>query len=162
MPSQIAMEVHLSDFAYILLFVLGGVLFILGGLFTAYLIRPDRPNPEKLSIYESGEETIGSARGSFNARFYILALMFILFEVEILFLFPWSTVFGRADLIKGTDGLWAKVAIFEMYLFIGILVLGLAYVWAKGYLDWAKTAPKKNEIEPITHIPREAYSKYLK
>jgi NADH-quinone oxidoreductase subunit A len=155
------MEFHLSNFATVLLFFITAVLFILAGFFTSYLLRPDRPNEEKSTTYESGEDTVGTAWTPFNARFYVLALVFILFEVEILFLFPWSVVFGQADLIQATDGLWAKLAITEMFLFIGILLLGLAYVWAKGYLDWAKVEPLQAEKVKGGSIPREAYAKYL-
>ena len=157
------MDVHLSNFATVLLFLLTAVVFLGAGLITAWLIRPNRPNEEKLTTYESGEDTVGTAWTPFNARFYVLALVFLLFEVEILFLFPWSVVFGQAELIKATDGLWAKVAITEMFLFIGILLLGLAYVWAKGYLDWAKPEKSKEEkAKVLSNIPREAYQQYLK
>lgn len=157
------MDFHLSNFATVLLFFLTALVFLGAGFVTAWLIRPSRPNEEKLSTYESGEDTVGSAWTPFNARFYVLALVFLLFEVEILFLFPWSVVFGQAELIKATDGLWAKVAITEMFLFIGILLLGLAYVWAKGYLDWAKP-DKAGEasVKVSGKIPREAYQQFLK
>jgi NADH-quinone oxidoreductase subunit A len=157
------MDFHLSNFATVLLFLITAVFFLTAGFITAWLIRPNRPNEEKLSTYESGEDTVGSAWTPFNARFYVLALVFILFEVEILFLFPWSVVFGQADLISATNGLWAKVAITEMFLFIGILLLGLAYVWAKGYLDWAKPDKTDTASAPSRpKIPREAYQHYLK
>ncbi|HEX6224880.1 MAG TPA: NADH-quinone oxidoreductase subunit A, partial [Chryseolinea sp.] len=86
-------EQYLSAFGEVLLFIVAGVIFILVTLLVSKLIRPDRPNPEKLSTYESGEEPVSSAWSQFNIRFYIIALIFLLFEVEIVFLFPWSTVF---------------------------------------------------------------------
>ncbi|MGE0930373.1 NADH-quinone oxidoreductase subunit A [Peijinzhouia sedimentorum] len=156
------METHLSSFGAAIIFMIGGALFVIAGLFTSSLLRPNRPNAEKLTIYESGEDTIGSAWGQFNARFYVIALVFILFDVEIVFLFPWATVFGDAVLNNATDGLWGNIAIFEMFLFLAILVLGLAYVWAKGYLDWA--SDKGNKVATVkseSAIPMEAYSKYL-
>lgn len=157
------MDFHLSNFATVLLFFLTALVFLGAGFVTAWLIRPSRPNEEKLSTYESGEDTVGSAWTPFNARFYVLALVFLLFEVEILFLFPWSVVFGQAELIKATDGLWAKVAITEMFLFIGILLLGLAYVWAKGFLDWAKPDKvRQASVKVSGKIPREAYQQFLK
>ena len=156
------MEVHLSAFGSALIFLIGGILFVVAGLTTASILRPSRPNAEKLTIYESGEDTIGSAWGQFNARFYVIALVFILFDVEIVFLFPWATVFGDAFLNSATNGLWGNIAIFEMFMFLLILVLGLAYVWAKGYLDWAsdrKITEISKKAEPA--IPLEAYKKYL-
>ena len=151
------MEPAISDFGEILLFIVGGIIFVLGGLMTAWLIRPNRPNIEKLATYESGEEPAGTAWGQFNIRFYIIALVFILFDVEIIFLFPWATVFGQKELIEATDGLWGWFALVEMFVFIGILALGLAYVWAKGYLDWVKPANIRSTYKGV--VPKELYKK---
>ena len=129
---------QVSAFGEILLFIVGAIVFVAGGLFTAWLIRPKRPNIEKNSSYECGEEPTGTAWGQFNIRFYIIALIFILFDVEIVFLFPWATVFGNKALIEATNGIWGWFSIFEMMLFLGILALGLAHAWVKGYLDWVK------------------------
>ncbi|WP_019989037.1 NADH-quinone oxidoreductase subunit A [Rudanella lutea] len=132
----------LSDFGVIFLFIVAAFAFIGGVLFLASFLRPDRPNPEKLSTYESGEEPIGNASVQFNARFYVVALIFVLFDVELVFLFPWATVFGQRSLIAQTDGLWGWFALTEAFLFVGLLALGLAYAWAKGYLDWVKPQPQ--------------------
>lgn len=145
----------ISAFGEILLYALVGVVFVLGGLFTARLIRPNRPNEQKLTIYESGEDALGSTWGKFNTRFYIIALIFLLFDVEIVFIFPWATVFGRQELVEQTDGLWAWFALFEMIAFIAILALGLAYAWAKGHLDWLKN-PVTPEDYP-SPVPEELY-----
>lgn len=134
-------ETYISDFGTILLFLIGSAIFVMVGLLTSRLIRPNRPNPEKLTTYESGEEPIGNAWVQFNPRFYVVALIFIIFDVELAFLFPWATVFGRRDLIEATDGAWGWFSLIEMFLFIGVLVLGLAYAWAKGHLDWIKPQP---------------------
>lgn len=147
----------ISAFGEILLFIVGGVIFVLGGLLTAWLIRPHRPNVEKLATYESGEEPAGTAWGQFNVRFYVIALVFILFDVEIVFLFPWATVFGQQALIEATGGLWGWFALAEMFIFIGILALGLAYVWAKGYLDWVKPEQGKSSFKGV--VPPELYEK---
>ncbi len=136
------------------------MVFVLGGLLTARLIRPHRPNVEKLSTYESGEEPVGTAWGQFNVRFYIVALVFILFDVELVFLFPWATVFGQKELIAATDGLWGWFALSEMFLFIAILALGLAYVWAKGYLNWEKPEEMKSTYKGV--VPKELYDKVNK
>lgn len=149
-------ELYLSDFGTILIFLIGGAIFILIGLFTARLIRPAKPNPEKLSSYECGEEALGSSWVQFNPRFYIIALIFIIFDVELAFLFPWAVVFGQKSLIAATNGLWGWFALTEMFIFIGILALGLAYAWAKGHLDWVK--PKPVIPQSISKVPLAMYT----
>ena len=122
---------YLSAFGEVLLFIVAGAIFIVVTLFVSKIIRPHRPNPEKLSTYESGEEPVGAAWSQFNIRFYIIALLFLLFEVEIVFLFPWATIFANEKLIKETDGLWGWFTFIEMLVFILILALGLAYARLK-------------------------------
>jgi NADH-quinone oxidoreductase subunit A len=146
-----------SDFGTILLFILAAIVLIVGMLALAKLIRPNRPNEEKLSTYESGEDPIGNANIQFNVRFYVVAIVFLLFEVELIFLFPWAVVFGQANLIAQTDGLWGWFSLVEMLIFVGILALGLAYAWAKGYLDWVRPQPQIPEI--TTKVPTNLYQK---
>lgn len=146
-----------SDFGTILLFILAAIVLIVGMLALAKLIRPNRPNEEKLSTYESGEDPIGNANIQFNVRFYVVAIVFLLFEVELIFLFPWAVVFGQANLIAQTDGLWGWFSLVEMLIFVGILALGLAYAWAKGYLDWVRPQPQLPEI--TTKVPANLYQK---
>lgn len=145
----------LSDFGIILLFILGAFAFVAIVLFVSRLLRPDRPNVEKNSTYESGEEPVGNANVQFNIRFYVVALIFVLFDVELVFLFPWATVFGQVRLIQATNGLWGWFALTEAILFVVILALGLAYVWVKGYLDWVKPQPKVPTVE--TKVPTQLY-----
>lgn len=152
------MYTQLSEFGEILLYIVGSVIFVLGGLFTAYMIRPHRPNEEKLTTYECGEEAVGTAWGKFNIRFYVVALVFILFDVELVFLFPWATVFGQQALVEGTEGLWGWFTIFEMFVFLAILALGLAYVWVKGDLDWVKPHPKTPAFK--SKVPAGMYEKF--
>lgn len=148
---------QISEFGVILLFIVGAIIFITVTLLIAKIIRPNRPNPEKLTTYECGEDPTGTAWGQFNPRFYIIALIFILFDVEIVFLFPWATVFGSKELVEATGGLWGWFALTEVFIFVAILALGLAYAWAKGFLDWIKPQVEK----PIykSHIPKELYEK---
>lgn len=146
---------ELSSFKEILIYLIGGVIFILGGLITAWIIRPKRPNQEKLSTYESGEEPLGGAWGQVNIRFYVVALIFLLFEVEIVFLFPWAIVFGQKEIIDATNGAWGWLSLIEMFVFIFILVLGLAYAWRKGYLEWQKPIPKTSSFKGV--VPRDKY-----
>mgnify|MGYP000253282847 CR=1 FL=1 len=150
---------NLSEFGTILLFIVGAIVFVIIGLLVSKAIRPNKPNFEKLTTYESGEDTVGNAWGKFNIQFYIVAIIFLLFEVEIIYLFPWAMVFGDKELIEGTGWAWAWFAITEMFIFILILALGLVYVWRKGYLDWVK--PVKSAVNFISDIPKEAY-KHLK
>lgn len=148
-------EPELTEFSTILIFIFGALTFVVIGLTAAKLIRPDRPNYEKLTTYESGEDTIGSAWGQFNMKFYIVALIFLLFEVEILYLFPWGVIFGDKELIEATDWAWARFALVEMFIFIIVLGLGLVYAWRKGFLDWVKPIQRTNDYQ--SKIPSEAY-----
>ncbi len=139
----------LSDFGSILLFILAAIALIGVVLGISSLLRVNRPNEEKLTTYESGEDPQGNANIRFNVRFYVVALVFILFEVELLFLFPWAVIFGNTDLIQQTDGAWGWFALAEITVFVLMLALGLAYAWVKGYLDWVKPQP----VVPSVHSP---------
>jgi NADH-quinone oxidoreductase subunit A len=134
----------LTEFAKVLLFLFIGVVFVAGGLITSRLLRPHRPNTEKSTIYECGEEPIGNPWIKFNIRFYTVALIFLIFDVEVVFLFPWAVIYKEL-------GFFAFV---EMVIFLAILILGFAYAWAKGDLEWDKPTPKfldveKKEVEKV-------------
>ena len=148
---------YLSEFGEILMFILGGIFFVLISFAVSRMVRPNRPNPEKLSSYETGEDAVGNAWAQFNIRFYIVALIFLLFEVEIIFLFPWSTVFAKKELLDETNGTWGWFAFIEMLIFILVLALGLAYAWVNGYLDWIK--PEPNPTQYKSGVPKELYDK---
>lgn len=145
----------LSDFGQILLFIITGILFVLVVFAVSKWLRPHKPNPEKLSTYESGEEPDGNANVQFNVRFYVVALIFLLFDVELVFLFPWATVFGQKYFIDETNGLWGWFSLCEMLVFVGLLALGLAYAWVKGHLDWAKPQPTTPQFSG--KVPSELY-----
>lgn len=146
---------EISAFGYILLFLLGSFVFVQFALTFAWLLRPHRPNFEKQTSYECGEEPTGSAWGQFNIRFYIVALIFVLFDVELVFLFPWATIFGQAKFINETNGLWGWFALTEAFVFIAVLLLGLAYVWKKGFLDWIKPQAEVPTVQ--TKVPKNLY-----
>jgi NADH-quinone oxidoreductase subunit A len=148
---------YITAFGEILLFIIGGIIFVAGGLLASRFIRPNRPNEEKLSTYESGEEPISSAWTQFNVRFYIIALIFLLFEVEIVLLFPWATVFAKKELIEQTNGRWGWFAVTEAVIFILVLGLGLAYAWRNGFLDWIKPDPQPTEYK--SPVPKTYYEK---
>jgi NADH-quinone oxidoreductase subunit A len=116
----------LAEYWPVLLFIavaagMGIVLVTLG-----LLVGPRRPESEKLSPYECGFEAFEDARMQFDVRYYLLAILFIIFDLEIAFLFPWAVVFQRIGI----------VALIEMGLFLLLLVIGFAYVWKKGALEW--------------------------
>ena len=117
------------DFANVLVYLFVSAAFIFGSLLIGRILRPNRPTPQKLSTYECGEEAIGTAWIQFNVRFYIIALIFLIFDVEIAILFPWAVIFKKAGML----------AFAEIMLFVGILVVGFAYVWVKGDLEWLKS-----------------------
>ena len=123
-----------NDFIPVIVFVLIGVALLVAPLVLQYLLSP-RHNKfgEKLVSYECGEVPEGSAWVKFNVRFYIIALIFIIFDVEVVFLFPWAAVYQQ--FIEQGDGL---LVLIEVLLFILILLVGFAYVWVKGDLDWVK------------------------
>ena len=118
-----------SDFSPVALFIAIAIALIVLPLIIQHLISP-RMNKggDKLMSYECGEIPEGSAWVQFNIRFYIIALVFIIFDVEVVFLFPWAVVFQEIGFL----------AFVEMAIFVLILVAGFAYVWAKGDLDWVK------------------------
>jgi NADH-quinone oxidoreductase subunit A len=119
------------DFLSIAVLLAVGVGFAYSSLLVGWILRrPNNPNDLKLSTYECGEEAFGSSWIRFDMRFYTVALIFVIFDLEVAFLFPWAAVFK--------DSAVASVALLEGLVFIGILFLGLIYVWAKGDLDWIK------------------------
>lgn len=123
----------LFDFGNVLVFLGLGLAFVGVNLLIGRLLRPSNPQARKLSTYECGEPASGSAWMNFNIRFYVVALIFIIFEVEIAFVFPVAAAFRRWT--ESGQGLFALV---EIGMFVGILFLGLIYAWAKGDLEWVK------------------------
>ena len=121
----------ISEFGKILLFFIIGAVFVGIGLIAAMIVRPSKSNKVKNSTYECGEQPIGLPWVQFNFRFYVIALVFLLFEVEVVFLFPWAVVFKKLG--------W--FAFIEMAVFVIILGVGLVYLLAKGDLDWDKPRP---------------------
>ncbi|MGI4806141.1 MAG: NADH-quinone oxidoreductase subunit A [Janthinobacterium lividum] len=148
-------ESQISEFGKILVFLISGFVITGGMLGLNKLIAPNKPNPEKLTSYECGEEPTGSSWVQLNSRFYVIALIFLLFDVEMVFIFPWSTVFGSHELIA-QDARWGWFSLIEMFVFMGILILGLVYVWAKGDLQWIKTKIVTPEVD--VKIPLSIYN----
>jgi NADH-quinone oxidoreductase subunit A len=202
--------------AYVALFALTGFLFLFANLLLGWLVRPKAPNVEKLEIYECGEPTIGSSFVQFDLRFYVVALLFIIFDVEVAFFFPWAAVFGKAtqladenapvaaaqldprapegelssfavtrlrelgmpriveqapvdaaaageataleaaasdpESIRQAARRLAKTSFADIGVFFGVLLVGFAYVWRRGDLDWVR-ATTRQEIEPTPRAP---------
>ncbi len=130
------------DFGAVLVFALVAILFALGGITAARLLAPRAPSAEKASTYECGERPVGVAWFNFNPRFYLVALVFVIFEVDIALTFPVVAVFRKW--VK-TSPAFAWTALAELVLFTAVLVAGLAWVWARGDLDWVKTLGGRTE-----------------
>jgi NADH-quinone oxidoreductase subunit A len=183
-----ALQGSVSIVGYLALFAGIGLLFVFVNLFIGRFLRPKDPHGEKLEIYECGEPTIGSSFVQFDLRFYIVALIFIVFDVEVAFLFPWATVFGKANhlsalaaeadadaVLPAVQGLarelgdalgpitagdvdavaaggqaLGRLASVEVLVFFLILLVGYAYVWGTGALDWIRTQPAHDEWEKAT------------
>jgi NADH-quinone oxidoreductase subunit A len=123
----------LFDLASIFFFVVVGLSVPLVMLTAGWLVRPRTPNPQKLATYECGEPPVHGAWFNFNPRFYIVALVFLVFDVEVAFTYPVAVVFRRW-VARGVGG----YAFVELALFVGVLALALAYVWRRGDLDWIR------------------------
>lgn len=121
----------LTEFGKVFIFLLLGVVFVAGGLITNWLLRPNRPTPEKIALYECGEDPEGRAHVRFNIRFYVIALAFLLFDLEFVLLFPWATVFREL----GQPAFWLGT------IFVLALLVGDLWLWKKGDLTWASSGP---------------------
>jgi NADH:ubiquinone oxidoreductase subunit 3 (subunit A) len=118
----------LTSYSSVLAFIVVALGFLVVNLLVWKVLRPSRFSEEKLTTYECGENPTGSAWVQFNIRFYVFALIFIVFDVEAVFLLPWAVVFRELGMLAFVEGL----------VFIAILVVALAYVWRKGDLEWVR------------------------
>ena len=123
-----------TDFLPVAVYVVLAIALVALPLVIQYIVSPRyNKGGEKLESYECGEVPEGSAWVKFNVRFYVIALIFIIFDVEVIFLFPWAVVFQSL-----TESGFGLLAFIEMFIFVLILIVGFAYVWVKGDLDWVK------------------------
>ena len=123
---------NLDQYLPVLLFILVGVGVGVVPLVLGYVLGPNRPDPAKNSPYECGFEAFDDARMKFDVRYYLIAIIFILFDLEIAFLFPWATVFK--DIVASEP--MRFFGFIEVAIFLTIILVGDAYAWAKGALDW--------------------------
>jgi NADH-quinone oxidoreductase subunit A len=170
---------------HILLFIVVGAIFPLVPLLIGKLVRPRIPTPEKDAVYECGEPTIGSSYVQFDLRFYVVALLFVIFDVEVAFFFPWGMVFGTAnqladptlseqtrmvltdrmlDVPAGTTLAEAAISaetartlaltgFIDILVFFGVLLVGFAYVWKRGDLDWVRAMIDQARKAAVTPLP---------
>tara|TARA_B100000686_G_scaffold322496_1_gene376303 strand:+ start:164 stop:532 length:369 start_codon:yes stop_codon:yes gene_type:complete len=116
----------LSEYLSIIIFLFIALILSVGFIVVNFLASPNNPDPEKLSAYECGFEAFDDSRMEFDVRFYLVAILFIIFDLEIAFLFPWSISLGNI----GVLGFWS------MMIFLGTLTIGFIYEWKKGALEW--------------------------
>ncbi len=112
----------------LLIFVVAGIAMSFGALLIGHLIRTKLPHPEKAAAYECGEPAIGPGWVQFDLRFYVVALVFLIFDIEVALFYPWAVVYKEA----GIAALW------DMLVFFGVIVVGYLYLWRFGYLDWVR------------------------
>ena len=120
------MSALLQDYLPLVVFIAIALVLGLALLIAPFLVAYKQPDPEKLSAYECGFNAFDDARMKFDVRFYLVAILFIIFDLEVAFLFPWAIVFGQLGLF----GFWS------MMIFLGVLTIGFAYEWKKGALEW--------------------------
>jgi NADH-quinone oxidoreductase subunit A len=117
---------YLARYFPILLFIVAALIFGVVSLVVSYLVQPKYPEQEKLSPYECGSEPFSDARTPFPVRYYIFAMLFVIFDIEVIFLYPWAVVFDKIGVI----------GLVEMLIFIGLFLVAYVYAWKKGALEW--------------------------
>ena len=172
------MASFVSLVGYLVAFTVIAASFLLITLLVGKLVRPNLPNPEKDAIYECGEPTIGSSWVQFDLRFYVVALLFVIFDVEVAFFFPWAAVFGKTirvadpsqepavvqQRLRDLDPQFAvdpsnsvatqdaanslaKIAFVDLLVFFGVVLVGFAYLWKRGDLDWVRASIGESQVE---------------
>lgn len=126
MTTSPELSVYLFNYAPIVIFIAIAAAFGVGTLVASYVVHPRIGSSEKLSAYECGSEPISDARMPFPVRYYIIAMLFVIFDVELIFLYPWAVAFDKIGLF----------GLIEMIIFILLFIAGYAYAWRKGALEW--------------------------
>tara|TARA_E500000178_G_scaffold338104_1_gene378049 strand:+ start:22 stop:390 length:369 start_codon:yes stop_codon:yes gene_type:complete len=116
----------LTDYLSIIIFLFIALIISVGFILINFISSPNNPDPEKLSAYECGFDAFDDSRMEFDVRFYLVAILFIIFDLEIAFLFPWAITLGKI----GVFGFWS------MMIFLAVLTIGFIYEWKKGALEW--------------------------
>ena len=137
--AKLILSMMLTEFGKILIFLILSIVFVIITLFISKIIRPNRPTREKYLTYECGENPEGSPWVKFNIRFYVVALIFLIFDVEVVLLFPWALVYKEYGIFGFLVGI----------IFLVVLGIGMAYEWRKGDLDWARPNPKAPKLDDM-------------
>lgn len=141
-PWRRMQEFQLSQYLPILLMFIVALGFAGGNILLSQLVGQRKQTRTKLMPYECGKDPVGSARERFSVKFYLIAMIFILFDIEVIFLVPWAVVFKSFR-----DGGLSTLIFVEMMLFIVLLLVGYVYVWKKGVFDWGERARREAEAE---------------
>lgn len=120
---------YLTKYFPVLLFIFVALAFGVVTLLLSYLVQPKYPEPEKLSAYECGSEPFSDARMPFPVRYYIFAMLFVIFDIEVIFLYPWAVVFNDINKVS-------IIGLIEMMIFIALFLVAYGYAWRKGALEW--------------------------
>lgn len=145
----------LSDYLPILLMFVVALGFAAGNIFLSTIVGQRKRTRTKLMPYECGKDPVGSARERYSIKFYLIAMIFILFDIELIFLIPWAVVFKRLTLVEG----YPTLAFVEMMLFVVLLLVGYVYVLKKGMFDWGERARQDAEAEARALQEAETLSK---
>ncbi len=142
---------ELSAYLPILLMFVVAIGFAVGNVLLSHFVGQRKPTRTKLMPYECGKDPVGSARERFSVKFYLIAMIFILFDIELIFMMPWAVVFRFLQ----ANGLGTVVYV-EMMFFVALLLVGYVYVWKKGLFDWGERARREAEAEGRTLADMEA------
>jgi NADH-quinone oxidoreductase subunit A len=143
----------------ITIFVALGAVFVFINLVAGIFVRPNVPNPEKSTVYECGEPSIGSSWVQFDLRFYIVALVYLIFDVEVALFYPWAVAYGNSGGSPESTFALRQTGLVDMLFFFGVLMVGFAYLWRFGYLDWVRSAATtsiKASYRPGVDLRKEA------
>ena len=149
---------NLGDYLPILLMFVVAFGFAVGNIILSSVVGQRKRTRTKLMPYECGKDPVGSARERFSVKFYMIAMIFILFDIELIFLIPWAVVFKRLTLAEG----YGTLAYVEMMLFVGLLLIGYVYVWKKGLFEWGERARVEAEAEASAIHEAEARERKAK
>ena len=136
----------MSPLLSVTLFIAIGIAFVFGNLTLGSLIRPRHPEPQKGEAYECGEPAIGPNHVQFDPRFYVIALVYLVFDVEVALTYPWAVAYGDAASVAARVGQTLfqvrAAALVDLLIFFGLLLVGFAYLWRLGHLDWIRPTPR--------------------
>lgn len=138
----------ISNFGVVIIFISTVLIFLIVTFLLNSFLSTSKPNAIKNSTYESGEESIGGLNSTFNPKYYVIGLAFLLFEVELILLFPWALVYNEPKIIAVTGKSWFWLAFIEVVIFVALLLIGLLYIWKNKYFEWGYSKNKVNNTIP--------------